>query len=168
MRLARATCVLLACGAAACRRETPVSATKEPMVVVSAGTTRPHEVDSVTFVARIRPDIAARLKTVDHPGDPAEGVPHIVGWQWIADLGEIDPWTKACATRELTCTIMVHGSGTMVFSVRLATQVCADWVHVETRNVPNVDETDSLPRLRADSVEAAIRTKVPSWPRCTA
>lgn len=137
-------------------------------MVVSANATRPHTLDSVTFVARIRPDIAAKLHRVDHPGNPAEGVPHIVGWQWVSDLGDIDPWTKACETRELTCTIMVHGPGTMVFSVRLATEVCADWVHIDIRTFPDFDETDSLPRLRADSAEAAIRTKVPSWPRCTA
>src|SRR5215467_14295377 len=116
MRLAGTTYVLLACGAA-CRRETLASAAKEPVVVVSAGATRALTLDSVTFVARIRSDIAAQLKKVDSPGDPREGVPHIVGWQWVADLGEIDLWTKACETRNLTCTIMVHGSGTMVFSV---------------------------------------------------
>jgi hypothetical protein len=167
MRLADATYVLLAYGAA-CGQATPVPGAKEPVVVVSADSTRPLVTASVTFVARIRPDIAAKLERVDHPGDPTEGVPQIVGWQWVSDLGEVDPWTKACETRELTCTITVHGSGTMVFSVRLATEVCADWVHLETRSAPDFDETDSMPRLRADSVEAAIRTKVPSWPRCTA
>ena len=45
---------------------------------------------------------------------------------------------------------------------------CADWVRIETRSAPDFFETDSMPRLRADSVEAAIRTKVPSRPRCTA
>jgi len=167
MRLANATYVLLAYGAA-CQHAAPGHGDREPVVVLSAGATRPHTLDSVTFVARIRPDIAAKLRRVDHPGDPTEGVPQIVGWQWVTDLGQTDPWTKACETRDLTCTITVHGSGTMVFSVRLATEVCADWVHVETRSVPDFDETDSLPRLRADSVKAAIRTKVPSWPRCTA
>jgi hypothetical protein len=167
MRLPNAMYVLLACGAA-CRHSTPARAAAEPVVLLTAGAIRPHALASVTFVARIRPDIAAKLVRVDHPGDPTEGVPHIVGWQWVSDLGEVDPWTKACETRELTCRITVHGSGTMVFSVRLAAQVCADWVHIEMRSVPDVDETDSLPRLRADSVEAAIRTKVPSWPRCTA
>jgi hypothetical protein len=160
-------CVLLACGAA-CGQATPVRGAKEPVVVVSADSTRPLIVASVTFVARIRPDIAAKLRRVDYPGDPMEGVPHIVGWQWVPDLGEIDLWTKACETRELTCTITVHGSGTMVFSVRLATEVCADWVHIDTRSALDFFETGSMPRLRADSVEAAIRTKVPSWPRCTA
>jgi hypothetical protein len=43
-----------------------------------------------------------------------------------------------------------------------------DQNHIETRSAPDFFETDSMPRLRADSVEAAIRTKVPSWPRCTA
>ncbi len=167
MRLSNTTYALLASGAA-CQQATPVHSAKEPVVVVSASATRPVVIDSVTFVARIRPDITAKLRRVDHPGDPTEGMPHIVGWQWVPDLGEVDPWTRGCETRELTCTIMVHGSGTMAFSVRLATQVCADWVHVETRSVPDLDETDSLPRLRADSVEAAIRTKVPNWLRCTA
>jgi len=141
---------------------------KEPPVTVSAQTTRVYPTDSVTFSASIRSDIAGKLRRVDHPGDPAEAVPHIVGWQWVPDLGEVDPWTTACSSRELRCTIMVHGSGTMVFSVRLAGQVCADWVHVDTRSVPDLDETDSMPRLRADSIEAAIRTKAPSWRRCAA
>jgi len=141
---------------------------KEPPVTVSAQATRVYPTDSVTFTASIRSDIAGKLRKVDHPGDPAEAVPHIVGWQWVPDLGEVDPWTTACSSRELRCTIMVHGSGTMVFSVRLAGQVCADWVHVDTRSVPDLDVTDSMPRLRADSIEAAIRTKAPSWRRCAA
>ena len=167
MGLGKVTYALLAYGAA-CRQAPPAHDAKEPVVVVSASSTSPFVIDSVTFVARIRPDIAAKLRRVDHPGDPTEGTPHIVGWQWVSDLGQVDPWTKACETRDLACTIMVHGSGTMVFSIRLATEVCAHWVHIETRNVPDVDETDSRQRVRADSVEAAIRTKVPSWPRCTA
>jgi hypothetical protein len=167
MRLVDAIFVGLA-SVTGCRREARGAAAKAPVVVVSANVVRPLVTDSVTFVARIRSDIAGKLRRVDHPGDPTEGVPQIVGWQWIPDLGEVDPWRTACTTRELTCTIMVHGSGTMVFSVRLATQVCADWVHVETRSVPDIDETDSTARVRADSVEATIRTKMPSWPRCTA
>ncbi len=74
----------------------------------------------------------------------------------------------AYTSRQLSCRIMIHGSGTMVFSVRLASDVCADWIHIETRSAPDFDETDSTPRVRADSIDAAIRTKVPSWPRCTA
>jgi hypothetical protein len=167
MRLSEVTSVLLVV-AAACGSEAAVQSSKEPPVAVSAQATRVYAIDSVTFTARIRSDIAGELRRVDHPGNPAEGVPHIVGWQWVPDLGEVDPWTTACTSRELRCTIIVHGSGTMVFSVRLAGQVCADWVHVETRSTPDFDETDSLPRLRADSIEAAIRTKVPGWPRCTA
>ena len=167
MRLIEITSVLLVL-AAACGTDAPVPSGKEPPVAVSAQATLVQVIDSVTFIARIRSDVAAELRRVDHPGNPAEGVPHIVGWQWVSDLGQIDPWTTACTSRELRCTIIVHGSGTMVFSVRLADQVCADWVHVETRSVPDVDETDSMPRLRTDSIEAAIRTKVASWPRCTA
>jgi len=167
MRLTEVTSVLLIL-AAACGHEVPVHSGKKPPVAVAAQATLVHALDSVTFIARIRSDIAGELRRVDHPGDPAEGVPHIVGWQWFPDLGQIDPWTTACTSRELRCTIMVHGSGTMVLSVRFAGQVCADWVHVETRSVPDFVETDSMPRLRTDSIEAAIRTKVPSWPRCTA
>ena len=167
MRLTEVTSMLLVL-AAACGAQVPVHSGKEPPVTVSAQATLVHVIDSVTFIARIRSDIAGELRRVDHPGDPSEGVPHIVGWQWVSDLGQIDPWTTACVSRELRCTIMVHGSGTMVFSVRLADQVCADWVHVEARSVPDIDETDSTPRLRTDSIQAAVRTKVPSWPRCTA
>jgi len=167
MRLTEAANMLLVF-AAACSADASVHARKDPAVTVSTEARRVYVLDSVAFVARVRADIARELRRVDHPGDPTEGVPHIVGWQWVPDLGEVDPWTTACTSREFRCTIMVHGSGTMVFSVRLAGQVCADWVHVETRSVPDIDETDSIPRLRSDSTEATIRTKVPSWPRCTA
>ncbi len=158
-------CGLLAL--AACGTKTPVPPAKEPAVRLTAGATIVHWIDSVTFVAHIRPDVAAQLRPADHPGDPMDLAPHIIGWHWVPDLDWIDQWTQTCPGPGLTCTIMVHGGGTMVFSVRLRDQVCADWVHVEARSVPDVDETDSIPRLRADSVDAAIRTKTPTWARCT-
>ena len=146
----------------------PPAADKDPAVVVSADRKRVPALDAVTFNARIRPDLAATMQSTDSPGDPTLLEPHIVGWHWIPDIDLIDPWTKACETRELSCTTMIHGSGTMVFSIRTRDQVCADWVHIDVLSVPDVDETDALPRLRDDSISMAVTTKAPSWRRCGA
>jgi hypothetical protein len=129
-----------------------------------------HWIDSVRFVARIRPDVAAQLRPTDHPGDPLDTTAHVVGWHWIPDIDIIDPWTKACESRGSTCVVEVHGSGTMVFSIRLPEQVCADWIHIDALSVPDIDEvskSDARARLHADSVSVAIRTKAPYWARCT-
>jgi len=85
MRLTEVTSVLLIL-AAACGHEVPVHSGKKPPVAVAAQATLVHALDSVTFIARIRSEIAGELRRVDHPGDPAEGVPHIVGWQWSPTL----------------------------------------------------------------------------------
>jgi hypothetical protein len=82
-----------------------------------------------------------------------------------------DLWTKACESRDLACAVEVHGSGTMVFTIRLPDQVCADWIHIDALSLPDFDElheSDSRDRLHADSVSVAIRTKAPHWERCTA
>ena len=143
-----------------------------PAVALSASQTSVHWLDSVTFVARIRSDIAARLRPMDHPGDATDGTPHVVGWRWIPDIDIIDPWTKACESRDSTCTVEIHGSGTMVFSIRLSDQVCADWIHIDALSLPDIGEVDDpgsgRRRLRADSVSVSIRTKAPYWERCTA
>jgi hypothetical protein len=109
------------------------------------------------------------MKRVDHPNDPVLFTPHIIGWFWFSDIDGVDVQTKACDTRELRCTTVVHGSGTMVFSIRTKDQLCADWIHIDVAQLPDVGEgRDSSARLRADSVSMAIKTKAPSWQRCTA
>lgn len=153
---------------AACAANPPARATKPPAVVVTANTTRVHWLDSVAFVAQIRPDIAAMLQPPGHADTTTRARPHIVGWLWVPDLSGVDPWTKACTSVDLTCTIDVHGSGTMVFSIRLSNDVCAGWVHVEAQSIADIDETDSTSRVRDDSINAAIRTKAPTWTPCTA
>jgi hypothetical protein len=144
------------------------AAQKDPAVVISADKRRVPTLDVVTFNARIRPDLAATMKHTDSPGDPTLFDPHIVGWHWIPDIDLIDPWTKACETRELSCRTVIHGSGTMVFSIRTRDQVCADWVHIDAISIPDVSETEALTRLRADSISMAISTKAPMWRRCAA
>lgn len=142
--------------------------TKQAAVRVSASRTKVQQLSSVTFTARIRPDVAATMHPADQRGDPFLFEPHIIGWLWVPDLDGIDPWTKACASPELTCTTLIHGSGTMVFSIRTRDQLCADWVHVDAVNVPDIDDgRDSLPRLRSDSIMMAVKTKAPTWTRCT-
>jgi hypothetical protein len=149
-------------------KPTLADAQRDPAVVISADKKRVPALDLVTFKARIRPDLAATMQHTDSPGDPNLFDPHIVGWHWIPDIDLIDPWTKACETREQACTTMIHGSGTMVFSIRTRDQVCADWVHIDALSIPDVDETNALARLRADSISMAIATKAPSWRRCSA
>jgi hypothetical protein len=161
------SCAILVtgCGSAATDRSTA----REPAVVLSASKQKVSVLANVTFTARIRPDLAATMQHSDHPGDPVLFEPHIIGWHWIPDIDLVDPWTTACDTRELSCRTSIHGSGTMVFSIRTRDQVCADWVHIDALSVPDVDEgMDSLPRLRADSISMAITTKAPSWRPCTA
>lgn len=139
-------------------------------VVVLARPAVVSELDDVTFAARLRPDIAATMRPTGHPSDPLLFEPHLIGWFWVPDLDGIDNQTKACANRSLTCTIELHGSGTMVYSVRTEHQLCAGWVHVHVRQLPDIDESpsDSLQRVRSDSVSAAIRTKQAHWEPCTA
>ena len=149
-------------------RALPQRAPTDPAVVVTADKKSVQWLDFVRFTARIRPDLARTMKNVDHPGDPALLEPHIIGWHWVPDIDLIDPWTTACDTRELSCAIQVHGSGTMVFSIRARNQVCADWVHIDAGSVPDIDETDSTARVRGDSISAAVATKAPTWRRCTA
>lgn len=146
----------------------PSGRAKEPAVTLSASRTKVYELDSVTFTARVRPDLMRTMRAVGHPGDPLLTVPHVIGWRWIPDLDVLDPWTKACETHDLVCSASLHGSGTMVFAIRTVDQVCADWVHVDVLALPDVDETDPTARLRADSVRRAIKTTVPTWKRCTA
>jgi hypothetical protein len=166
MRVCRTTLgfVVVAVG---CGTQTAGRSTKEPVVTVSVANRNVVATDSLTFVAKIRADVAAKMRPADRPGDPDNRVPQIVGWLWIPDLDIVDPWTKACERRDLTCRIMVHGSGTMAFSVRLPNDICADWVHIVARIPPGFDEGDSVRAVRSDSIDAAIQTKVPSWPRCT-
>jgi hypothetical protein len=84
-----------------------------PDVVISDGTTGTiTELDSVTFVAHVRSSIPATE----------------IGWGWHPDPGASDLWTQACNTSGvsiegdteypvlITCTIQVHGTGTMQFS----------------------------------------------------
>jgi hypothetical protein len=145
------------------------SRVNDPAVVVSMPAKKVWVTDTVTFTARIRPDLAATMRPVVYQDEMSQFTPHIIGWLWIPDLDGIDPWTKACITPALSCTMMVHGSGTMVFTIRTRDQLCADWVHVEAHMVPGIDErNDSMPRIRADSITMAIRTKQPHWERCTA
>lgn len=142
------------------------SVTRAAAVIVSASTDTIRGVDSVTFVARIRPDIAAELSNA--PSDTL--VPHIVGWVWIPDLDGIDPWTRGCASTALSCATEVHGSGTMVFSIRLLNEICAGWAHVESLSVPDIDleSDDPRRRLRDDSISMAMKTKSASWQPCGA
>jgi hypothetical protein len=163
----------IACALAVGCGTTPSSRTpvKSPAVALSASRTTVQSLDSVTFIARVRADVAAQLRPTNSPGDPTEATPHIVGWHWIPDIDIIDPWTKACDSRDYTCAVQVHGSGTMVFSIRLPEQVCAGWIHIDALNAPGIDEaneSDARARVRADSVSVAIRTKTPHWERCTA
>ena len=65
------------------------------------------------------------------------------------------------------CVREVHGSGTMAFSIRTATDVCVASVHIESADLPDVDETDPKPRERYNAQEAAAVGKIPSWPPCS-
>jgi hypothetical protein len=154
--------------AAISEAQSPNKPTKPPAVLVSASRTKVQQTELVVFTARIREDL---MKTIRRPpsGDPYELEPHIIGWHWVPDIDGIDQWTKACADAKLSCSITVHGSGTMVFSIRAGGQVCADWVHIDAVPPPDVEEgRDSLPRIKADSANMAITTKTPTWQRCTA
>jgi hypothetical protein len=62
---------------------------------------------------------------------------------------------------------MIHGSGTMVFSVLVRDQMCADWVHVDVLSLPDVSGDDPVARHRSDSVWMHMVTRQPTWPRCT-
>ncbi|HXT17300.1 MAG TPA: hypothetical protein VN706_16800 [Gemmatimonadaceae bacterium] len=141
-------------------------ATEKP-VTLSATPLTIHGVDSVTFVATLRPDIARLVAASTADPDTGAIHPHIVGWFWVPDLVGMDPWTKGCVSVALTCRTELHGDGTMVFSVRVMDQICADWVHIEEESIPDVDERDSSVRKRRDSVNKLIRTKSPMWERCS-
>ena len=91
---------------------------KAPAVIVTAASSVVSEMDDVTFTARIRPDLAATMRPTGHPSDPLLFDPHLIGWIWVPDLDVTDTRTKGCPTRALTCTVMLLGSGTMVFSIR--------------------------------------------------
>lgn len=136
-------------------------------IVVSASKTEVRGPDSVTFTAAIGPDLSRALNRGDTLRDSNAMRPHAVGWFWVPDLDAIDPWTRACGSRELSCRIMLHGSGTMVFSVRLQGEVCAGWVHVEMLSLPDVDQDEPRKRAYADSVSRAIKTKSATWERCS-
>jgi hypothetical protein len=144
----------------------PVHDPAKPVTVTAERTTIVG-IDSVTFTATIRPDIAVLLNRSPLSADRDAVSPHVVGWLWVPDLGGVDPWTKACATAALSCRAELHGSGTMVFSIRLIDDVCADWVHVEMEAAPDIDERDVLARKRRDSLNKSMRTKSPTWERCS-
>lgn len=135
-------------------------------VEVSADETLIHDADAVTFTARIRPDIARRVSQAG-ARDSADAFSHIIGWFWIPDLSAQDTGTRACASQVLVCRTAIYGAGTMVFSVRVGDEICADWVHVETVSYPDVTGDDPRARKHQDSVNAAMRTKTPTWQRCT-
>ena len=141
-----------------------------PAVIVTATPSVVSEMDDVTFTARIRPDLAATMRPTGHPSDPLLFEPHLIGWTWVPDLDVIDTRTKGCSGRALTCTELLWASGTMVFSVRTAHQLCTGSVHVRVLQLPDIREStaDSLQRVRADSASAAIRTKQAHWEPCTA
>jgi len=42
------------------------------------------------------------------------------------------------------------------------------WVHFDVIFLPDIDEKDPRPRLRADSITTTIKTKSPYWNTCTA
>lgn len=153
---------------------------KDAAVTLSSALPRPNQArdpnplleiytgDSVTFTAHIRPDLAADIKRTGGRGDSDVFVPRIVGWHWISDLDNTDTTTKACPTLGPTCTIEIGMSGTMVFSIQTHDQICADWVHIEVSSLPEITEEDTMPRIRDDSIRRAIKTKAPTWQRCTA
>ena len=147
-------------------QRSPTRAVRDPAVRVSASTTTIVVGDSdVTFTARLRPDVAVEIARAKGE-DPLNG-PRIIGWHWIPDLDNIDPFTKVCAAKELTCSMPVLWSGTMVFSIQIQNQLCADWVHIQVTTIPDLDEKDSMPRIQFDSIHKAMKTKSPSWNRCT-
>jgi hypothetical protein len=154
--------------AGACsQRRGPVADQFDKPVAVSADSTLIHDADSVTFTARIRPDIARRMSP-SGARDSADVFSHIVGWFWIPDLYAQDAGTRACASQVLVCRTAIYGAGTMVFSVRVGDEICADWVHIETLSYPDITGDDARARKHQDSVNAAMRTKTPTWQRCTA
>ena len=164
--VALAAVALAACGGCA----TQTNSTQKGFgkaVEVSAEATLIHDADSVTFTARIRPDIARRISP-SGTRDSADAISHIVGWFWVPDLYAPDPWTHACTPQLLVCRTAIYGAGTMVFSVRVGDEICADWVHIETLSYPDVTGDDPKARKHQDSVNAAMRTKAPTWQRCTA
>jgi hypothetical protein len=155
--------LLLACHSPTSR---PLHEPTRPVTVTAERTTIVG-IDSVTFTATIRPDLAILLNGSQSSADPDAVSPHVVGWLWVPDLVGADPWTKACAAPALTCRAELHGSGTMVFSVRLVDEVCADWVHIDAEPAPDIDERDASARKRRDSVEKSLRTTSPTWERCS-
>ncbi len=164
-RLVMAAAILLSGGCAA-----PTKAPQNGFgkaVEVSAAETLIHDADSVTFTARIRPDIARRVSQAG-VRDSADAFSHVVGWFWVPDLSAHDTGTRACASQVLVCRTAIYGAGTMVFSLRVGDEICADWVHIETLSYPDVTGDDPKARKHQDSVNAAMRTKTPTWQRCTA
>jgi hypothetical protein len=135
-------------------------------VTVAASTSKIDIGDEVTFTARIRLDLATNIQHARN-ADAFPLGPRIIGWHWVSDLDNTDVTTKACASRELTCTMFVGWSGTMVFSIQIDNQLCADWVHVAATMIPELGEKDSTPRLRFDSIHKSMKTKLPTWHRCT-
>lgn len=161
-------CLIAGAAVAACgQSQTMRTNAGRPAVVVTGSATTIRGLDSVRFVAQVRPDIAAKMQD---PGVADTLVPHVVGWIWIQDLDIIDPWTKACRAADTVCTTLVHGSGTMVFSLRLRDQICAGWAHVEVLSIPDIDLERDNPtaRSRDDSISLAMTTKTASWRPCTA
>lgn len=137
-----------------------------PALVISASSTKIELGDEVTFTARIRPDLSAEILGTKTEKEYGLGG-RIIGWHWIPDLDNIDDFTKACPSKDLTCTMFVGWSGTMVFSIQVHNQLCADWVHIDATLVPQWGEKDSIPRVRFDSVHKAMKTKSPNWTRCS-
>lgn len=152
--------------ASAAAQQPSVKQTHQPPVVISASQSTFLVADEVTFTARIRPDLAAEIRRYKDDQDYPLG-PRIIGWNWIPDLDSTDRITKACAAPTLTCTMMVGWSGTIVFSIQVHNQLCAAWLHVAATVLPVIDERDSTPRVRFDSIHKAMNTKSPTWRRCT-
>jgi hypothetical protein len=76
------------------------SYTEYPYVIVEASRKNITALDTVTFDARVVSDFHLNVD----------------GWTWSPGAGA-DPWTSVCAGPDTECTIGIHGSGTMTYTV---------------------------------------------------
>jgi hypothetical protein len=96
-----------------------------PHVVVDANRYSVADLDSVTFTAEVVSDVHLSAD----------------GWQWTPAEGySSDPWTTACIGTATTCTIQIHGSGFMSYSV--ADGSLTDTVLVYGNLAPDIELDD--------------------------
>jgi hypothetical protein len=100
--------------------------TQPTTVAVDASAYQVTDIQDVTFTAEI-----ASSRLVSR-----------IDWTWTP-TGAADPWTIACAGNDTTCTISVHGTGRMAFTVTdLGTPISGS-IGVGGELAPDADSTDT-------------------------